>query len=66
MERALPIVARTCFDFCSLILVRSCDPTKEIIEYVRQDKSDFTTYSELEALYRKWKAIDAKLRHLGP
>jgi hypothetical protein len=48
---------RTCFDFWSNVLVRMVDAARPMIDFLRSKPSGVETYTELDDLYRRWKAM---------
>jgi hypothetical protein len=56
---------RTCYDFWAGILFRGVEEARPVINHVRGRPGREETYSELERLYTRWKALERKLARQG-
>jgi hypothetical protein len=56
---------RTCFDFWAGILFRGVEEARPVIDHVRGRPGREATYSELETLYTRWKALEQELARKG-
>jgi hypothetical protein len=52
---------RICFDFWCDVLLRCVDAARPLIDYVRKQPGHDETYTDLLALYAKWKVIAERL-----